>query len=582
MHEESWRTMTPDYSKFQTILEQYDDLSPALTGTLQDRLTDAVRRFTSVELQPRVLRITAPDNKVYRDYVVDLLTQYDAQHRQRKSVQKNPGAEIAQPDETTDASVIIVGENVTEQSLFGAVYPPLDDGKISKQQVKHGLVHQANNGYLVLSVTSILSNPSLWPRLKSVLMNGELEWQAAYKKTLYPLPPAEQLNVKLVLIGDRYLMAELENAEPDISSGFSMYGEFEQDLIINDKSLPLYLSYLKAITHSASLPELADSKALEVVLKTGARHAEDQTRVPLCPIWHQNLLCEAAIESQGQKITEQHLKDSLKARAYRESYLPERAIEDIHHGQVVINCQGEEIGQVNGLTVVEVPGHPCAYGEPARISCVVHFGDGDISDVERKADLGGNIHAKGMMIMQAFVSTALDLDQPLPYSASIVFEQSYCEVDGDSASLAELCSLVSALAMQPINQQIAITGAVDQFGRVQAVGGINEKIEGFFKVCAFRGLTGQQGVILPKTNQGNLCLNDEVLEAIRAGKFHLWAVESVDDALPLLTGKAFRGDEGDSETLLAKIAERIDHFHHGEHECHISWLTRIRNWFVQN
>ncbi len=326
---------------------------------------------------------------------------------------------------------------------------------------------------------------------------------------------------------------------------------------------------------------MSDHEALKILLKTGARHAEDQTRVPLCPIWHQSLLCEAAIESQGQKITAQHLTDSLKAREYRESYLPERAIEDIHYGQVVINCQGEEIGQVNGLTVVEVPGHPSAYGEPARISCVVHFGDGDISDVERKVDLGGNLHAKGMMIMQAFVSAALDLDQPLPYSASIVFEQSYCEVDGDSASLAELCSLVSALAIQPINQQIAVTGAVDQFGRVQAVGGINEKIEGFYKVCAFRGLTGHQGVILPKTNQSNLCLNDEVIEAIKTGKFHLWTVESVDEALPLLTGKAFRGEEDDSETLLAKIAQRIDHFHHGDLDSEVSWLARMRNWFVQ-
>ncbi|MGF1726396.1 AAA family ATPase [Photobacterium nomapromontoriensis] len=560
MHEETWRTMTPDYTEYQTILDQYDDLSPAVTGTLQDRLTDAVRRFTAVELQPRVLRIIAPDNKVYRDYVIELIAQYN-----------------------NEASPIIVGENVTEQSLFGAVYPPIEENNIHKQQIKHGLVHQANNGYLVLSVGSILANPSLWPRLKSVLMNGSLEWQAASNKTLYPLPPAEKLNIKLVLIGDRYLMGELDNAEPDIASGFTMYSEFEQDLLINQDNLPLYLAYLKSIIHTAALPELADAEALIMVLKTGARHAEDQTRIPLCPIWHQSLLCEAALESQGNIITAKHIQDSIAAREYRESYLPERAIEDIHHGQVLIDCQGEQVGQVNGLTVVEVPGHPRAYGEPARISCVVHFGDGDIADVERKAELGGNIHAKGMMIMQAFLSAALDLDQALPFAASIVFEQSYSEVDGDSASLAELCSLVSALAIQPINQQIAITGAVDQFGRVQAVGGINEKIEGFYKVCAYRGLTGSQGVILPKTNMTNLCLNDEVLEAIKAGQFHLWTVESVDEALPLLTGKVFRSeDEDDDETLLARIALRIDAFHLGLHDHESNWLMRIRNWFVQH
>ncbi|OAN17925.1 ATP-dependent protease [Photobacterium jeanii] len=564
MHQETWRTMIPDYTPFAEILDQFETIPTAQTGLLQDRLVDAVRRFTAIPYQPRVLRVIAPDNKVYRDYVIELLAQHDAKLKPEAN------------------SVIIAADNVTEMTLFGAIYPPVEDGKISKPQIKHGLLHQANGGYLVLSVTSILSNPSLWPRLKSVLMNGELDWQPATKKTLYPMPPAEKLNVKLVLMGDRYLMAELDGAEPDLSSGFSMYGEFEQDLVLSKESLPKYLSYVKSVCEHAKLPHLADADALRLLLKTGARYAEDKTRVPLCPIWHQGIISEAALESNGNVITAEHISASLSAKEYRESYLPDRAIEDIHHGMVVIDCQGEEIGQVNGLTVVDVPGHPQSYGEPARISCVIHFGDGDISDVERKVDLAGNIHAKGMMIMQAFVSAALDLDQPLPFSASIVFEQSYCEVDGDSASLAELCALVSALSNQPINQQIAVTGAVDQFGRVQAVGGINEKIEGFYKVCAHRGLTGQQGVVLPKTNLVNLCLSDEVVAAIKDEKFHIWPVENVDQALPLLTGVTFRSDDENEETLLSRIAERIDHFHHGDLSNEVSWLTRIKHWFVQH
>jgi Lon-like ATP-dependent protease len=582
MHEESWRTMIPDYSKYQTIMEDYENLQPAPVGTLQDRLSDAVRRFTAIELQPRVLRITAPDNKVYRDYVIELLAKYDAENKKKKSQQVDSEEQINNKNQNAESTIIIAGENVTELSLFGAVYPPSEDGKISKAQVKHGLVHQANNGYLVLSVTSILSNPALWPRLKSVLMNGELEWQAASHKTLYPLPVPEKLNVKLVVMGDRYLMGEFDNGEPDFTSGFSMYSEFEQDLIISEQSLPSYLAYVKAIINKAGLPDLANADAINVLLTTGARHAEDQARVPLCPIWHQGLISEAAIDADGDTITAENLKSSLKARHFRESYLPERAIEDIHHGQVVIDCKGEQIGQVNALTVIDVQGHPVSYGEPARISCVVHFGDGDISDVERKAELGGNIHAKGMMIMQAFVSTALNLDQALPFSASIVFEQSYCEVDGDSASLAELCTLVSALAMQPINQQVAITGAVDQFGRVQAVGGINEKIEGFYKVCLHRGLTGTQGVILPKTNLSHLCLNEDVLEAIKSGQFHIWAVENVDEAVPLIMGKALRGEEDDNDTILARIAMRIDAFHHGEEPNDVSWLSIVRSWFGQH
>ncbi|PSV34887.1 Lon protease family protein [Photobacterium sp. GB-210] len=577
MHEESWRTMFPDYSQYQTTLEHYSNLEPATVGTLQPRLSDAVRRFSALNLQPRILRITAPDNTLYRDYIIELIKKY--QYQSSNNTSSSQTSENEQP-------IIIAGDDITAEKLFGAVYPALESNSLAKPSVKHGLLHQANNGYLILSITALLSNPSLWPRLKSVLMDGMLDWEAANKKVLCPLPAPEKVNVKLVIIGDRHLMAELDHAEPDLAAGFAMYGEFEQDLLLNESNLEEYLRYIKAIITHHKLPDLADTDAVTALLCAGARYAEDQTRLPLCLLWHLNLLSEASIETDGKVLTATNIKASLRAKEYRESYLPERAIADIHHGQVLIASEGKEVGQVNGLTVVEMPGHPTAYGEPARISCVVHFGDGDISDVERKVELGGNIHAKGMMIMQAFVATALDLDQALPYSASIVFEQSYSEVDGDSASLAELCALMSALSSQPINQQIAVTGAVDQFGRVQAVGGINEKIEGFYKVCVHRGLTGNQGVILPKTNLSNLCLNDEVIEAIKAKQFHIWAIENVDEAIPLLTDKPFRSENDEDETILSLIEERIDYFHHGDLSNEIGLLNRIRlrisNWFVQN
>jgi Lon-like ATP-dependent protease len=290
-------------------------------------------------------------------------------------------------------------------------------------------------------------------------------------------------------------------------------------------------------------------------------------------------------------ITAEDIEGVIQDRLYRESYLPDRALSDIRDGQVIIETEGEQVGQVNGLTVIDVPGHPRAYGEPARISCVIHFGDGDISDVERKADLGGNLHAKGMMIMQAFVSSALQLEEPLPYSASLVFEQSYCEVDGDSASLAELCCFVSALSDCPINQQIAVTGAVDQFGRVQAVGGLNEKIEGFYHVCQHQGFTGHQGVILPKSNLKHLALNRDVVESIRKGEFHIWSVSSVDEAVPILMNIPFRQDEKtqeqiaaaesdkantEQETVLGKIAERIEGFDRHSHP--MSLFERLRSW----
>ena len=256
-------------------------------------------------------------------------------------------------------------------------------------------------------------------------------------------------------------LADFDMFDADVRSQMCLFGEVELELKVSDQSFKQYLGYVKGIMESDNLPRLQNMQAWEAFLIQGARETEDQERMPLCLIWHKGLLNEASIESTHNDISATHIQQALDHKNYRQSYLPLRALDDILEGQVIIETQGERVGQVNGLTVIEIPGHPVTYGEPARISCVIHFGDGDIADVERKAELGGNLHAKGMMIMQAFLGSALNLDDPLPFAASIVFEQSYSEVDGDSASLAELCSLVSALSEYPINQSIAVTGAVE-------------------------------------------------------------------------------------------------------------------------
>jgi Lon-like ATP-dependent protease len=356
-----------------------------------------------------------------------------------------------------------------------------------------------------------------------------------------------------------------------------MFSEVELEFKLTDQTLPDYLAYIKGLLLLFGLPSISES-GIQRLLRAGTRECEDQHAIPLCLQWHNALLSESALVSQNNIITESDIDTAISDKFYRESYLPKRALDDILEGQVIIETKGEQVGQVNGLTVIDIPGHPISYGEPARISCVIHFGDGDISDVERKAELGGNLHAKGMMIMQALVSTALDLDEPLPYSASIVFEQSYSEVDGDSASLAEFCSLVSALSDTPINQQLAVTGAVDQFGRVQAVGGLNEKIEGFFHVCEHQGLTGHQGVILPKSNLKHLSLNSDVINSIRSGDFHIWSVENVDEAVELITGKPFRGDS--EAAILNQISDKIDYLN--RRDVRETLLQRVRDRLLSN
>ena len=276
----------------------------------------------------------------------------------------------------------------------------------------------------------------------------------------------------------------------------------------------------------------------------------------------------------------EQLTTMLTQREWREGYLAERMQDEILLEQILIETEGEQVGQINALSVVEFPGHPRAFGEPSRISCVVHIGDGEFNDIERKAELGGNIHAKGMMIMQSFLMAELELEQQIPFSASLTFEQSYSEVDGDSASMAELCALISALADVPVSQSIAITGSVDQFGRAQPVGGLNEKIEGFFAICQTRGLDGNQGVIIPVANVRHLCLRQELLDAVKAGQFSIWAIEDVMDALPLLTRLVW--DAEGQTTLKQTILERIAQATQQDARHRYPWPLRWLSWFSPN
>jgi Lon-like ATP-dependent protease len=356
----------------------------------------------------------------------------------------------------------------------------------------------------------------------------------------------------------------------------AIYTEFEENIqILDEDDMLAWCRWNIELAQQAGLPQ-PEVDFWPELIKEGVRYSGDQETLPLCPRWLQRQMRESAL--MGDELNAEALRDALEARLWRENYLNERMRDEILLRQILIETEGEVVGQINGLSVVEYPGHPRAWGDPSRITCVVHPGDGEFMDIERKAELGGNIHAKGMMIMQAYLIAELELDQQLPFSASMVFEQSYSEVDGDSASLAELCALISALANQPINQQIAVTGSVDQFGNVQPVGGLNEKIEGFFDICHQRELTGQQGVIIPASNVRHLSLSQAVVSAVEQGHFHIWAIDRADEALPLLTGKIWSTEDGLGDCLLNTIQERISLFNQPDGPQR-PWALRWLNWF---
>lgn len=552
------QSLKSDFSHFSRIFDVQDlqQLSDVSYAKIQPRLTKAIQRFLALDSMD-VLLISTPDLPFYRKITANWLQNEEKALRNRS---------------------VVYAENPSQEELFGYITKG-DAVTENNSLVKHnGLLHQANNGILVLPLSYVLNNIGVWERLRQIQTEKQLTWRINEKHlSNNSLPQADELNFKLVLTGDRQLFATLEQFEPELFSGIALFAEYEFDFKLNQENFLHWAGFIRFLCAEFNLEKISDLSTLFAIADVGSRYMEEQFRVPLCPVWYQQILHEAYIESQllGENIiSKDSITLALQAKDERENYLQLRSREDIEGGQVIINCHGHETGQVNGLTVVTIAGHPKSYGEPSRISCVVHVGDGDISDVERKAELGGNIHAKGMMIMQAFVSASLELDHPLPFSASIVFEQSYSEVDGDSASLAELCSLVSALSKTPINQQIAVTGAVDQFGCVQAVGGINEKIESFFDICKHQKLTGSQGVILPKTNKYNLSLNQEVIDAVERGDFHIWLVETVDEAFSLITGIPFYKNSENEDSLIERISQRIQQIEHNDNEPQ-SWFNKL-------
>ena len=552
-------------------------------AAIQPRLENGLTLFCHPLSRPRFMTIKALESREYLSRITDVITEILPEERpvlgSRYLIE---GGNISVADASTAEDNFAAKlachyqEWIEPEQLFGCV-------RIYKDQIQlePGLIHQINGGVLVLSVRALLAQPLMWLRLKQMITQGVYHWISPDESRPLPVAiPSMPIDIRLVLVGDRISLGEFNEMEPELLES-AVYGEYESDLPLTDADdMATWCGYVNTLADELEIPRLS-AEAWPAMLRLAIRYSTDQGSLTLCPAWLSAQLTEAALYNQDELLTLKSFEAAISGRAWRESYLQERMQDEIELGQIRIETEGEVVGQINGLSVLEYPGHPRAFGEPSRISCVVHTGDGEFTDVERKAELGGNLHAKGMMIMQAFLISELELDQPLPFSASIVFEQSYGEVDGDSASLAELCALISALSMQPINQQIAVTGSVDQFGNVQPIGGVNEKIEGFFEVCQRRGLTGDQGVIIPTSNVRNLCLHPQVIDAVREGQFHLWAVDNAGEALPILTGLIYSQEEQAEEarpSLLGLIQERIAQALPQERRSY-PWPLRWLNWF---
>jgi len=579
-----WNDVIPDTDSYQEIFEsselaQGTDFSLADT---QPRLQYALEQLLYPLATSRFLLAKAPEEAEYLELIANAADEMSAEARPLTGGQYHiNGAEIR--FETTEDPTanfvghqrVVIADWVEAEQLFGCLRQ--FNHEITLQP---GLVHQANGGILVISLRTLLAQPLLWMRLKSMITRRRFDWVSFDESR--PLPvivPSMPLDLKVILIGERDSLAEFQEMEPELASQ-AIYSEYEETLQIADaETMAVWRRWVEQTAHCAQLPCPA-TDAWKTLIREAVRYTGDQETLPLCPLWLMRQLREVAAMSTSETFSGEELQTMLAQREWREGFLAERMQDEILLEQILIETEGERIGQINALSVIEFPGHPRAFGEPSRITCVVHTGDGEFNDIERKAELGGNIHAKGMMIMQAFLMAELDLEQQLPFSASLTFEQSYSEVDGDSASMAELCALISALAEVPLNQNLAITGSVDQFGRAQPVGGLNEKIEGFFAICQQRGLTGEQGVIIPAANVRHLSLPQSLLDAMEAKQFFIWAVDDVTDALPLLTGLSW--DAEGQNNLKQAIQERIAQAMQQDARHRFPWPLRWLNWFSQN
>ena len=429
--------------------------------------------------------------------------------------------------------------------------------------IKAGAIHRATGGYLILDARALLMEPFTWTALKRTLKRGEIAIEDVGRflgltSTVSLEPDPIPLRVKVVIIGDRLLYFLLFAYDPELAEHFKVLVDFEDEFARTPDTEAVFARLAGSIAKRDGLRPL-DREAAARVVEHAARLADHAGKLSLSVTNLRETLIEAdfcAREAGREAIARADLERALQARVRRASRLRDRAQETIIERIALIDTEGARVGQVNGLSVIEIGGF--AFGRPSRITCQTRPGAGKVVDIEREVELGGPIHSKGVLILSGFLAGRYALDAPMSLFASLVFEQSYGGVEGDSASSAELYALMSALADAPLRQDLAVTGSVNQLGDVQAIGGVNEKIEGFFDICAARGLTGSQGVLIPNANVQHLMLREDIVQACADGRFAVYPIARIDEGVGLLTGLQAGQRQADGGFLEASVNRRVE------------------------
>ncbi len=438
---------------------------------------------------------------------------------------------------------VVFEANPTYFNLFGRIEHIIQMGNASTNftMIKPGALHRANGGYIVLDCREVLLNVFSYEALKRCIRNQEIKIEDMAEQfrliaTVTLKPEPVPLHCKIVLLGNPFLYYLLYQLDPDFRKYFKVKADFDRMMKNTEENVQRYARFVATKCDKENLLPFNPSGVARLV-EHAARLIEDKNRLSSRFIDLADLIREAgyyAGQEGGHEVGRQQVERAIEAKIYRSNKLEERIREFIEEGTILVDTEGETVGQINGLSVLQLGDY--SFGRPSRVTARTWLGKGGLINIEREAKLSGPIHDKGVMILAGFFGERFARDQPLALAASIAFEQSYGGIEGDSASSTELYALMSALAELPVRQGIAVTGSVNQHGQIQPIGGVNEKIEGFYSVCLVKGLNGDQGVIIPVQNVKNLMLRPEVIAAVQDGRFHVWAVATVDEGIEILTG----------------------------------------------
>ena len=479
-------------------------------------------------------------------------------------------------------SPVVVESNPNFGNMFGKIERRfLFGGYLSDHtMLKAGALSKANGGYVLLSISDVLTNPGVWPALKRAIKNKEVRIEDPFEQfgLIAPQglrPEPMPIKVKVVLTGDAMLYQLLSIHDEDFWEIFKVKADFDSEIENTKDNMMAYAAFLCGCCDECEAKHF-DPSGVAKVVEYSARMVADQERLSSRFAQIKDWIQEAnywAVKDNAKFISASHVQKAMDERLFRHNLIAERVRDLINRGTIMIDAEGEVVGQVNGLSVYSLG--DIAFGKPSRITAKTFLGRGGVINIERESQLSGPIHSKGVMILSGYLGAKYAQDKPLSLSASLCFEQSYEGVEGDSASSAELYAILSSLSEIPVKQNIAVTGSVNQKGEIQPIGGVNQKIEGFFQICQSKGLNGEQGVLIPHQNLRNLMLREEVVDAVRQGQFHIYSARTIDDGIEILTGVS-AGDRRKDGTYrertvnylvdkrLKEMAEQLKNFYGAE------------------